>query len=158
MYVGHHCHVIQPRGMYKQSFSTSESIGLSSTYFPFNQVSHLYTCNAAGINDTFSFCWPSSTATRFSLEEAVFLPADLAKQSRQGKPLYEFNFSLVFHTIQKSVPYRHSSNMRPWLSHSDFGMLPGITTNDILRQQSLGTVFRKFFNHTVNDTVKTFRQ
>ena len=41
-------------------------------------------------------------STRFSLEEVVFLPAALAKQSRQGKPLKEFNFSLLFHTIQST--------------------------------------------------------
>ena len=43
--------------------------------------------------------------------------------------------------------------MRPWLSHSDFGMVPGITTNDILKaaDYSLGTVFRKFFFCPVND-------
>ena len=130
-----------------------ESIGLSSTYFPFTQVSHLQACNAAGINDIFSFHRPSRTATRFSLEKVVFLPAALTKQSMQGKSLKEFNFSLVFHTIQKSVPYRHSSNMRPRLSHSDFGMLPAITTNDILKaaDYSLGTVFRKFFYRPVND-------
>ena len=50
-------------------FKYVESIGLSSTYFTFTQVSHLQACNAAGINDTLSFRKPNSTATRFSLEE-----------------------------------------------------------------------------------------
>ena len=42
-----------------------KSIGLSSTYFPFTQVSHLQACNAAGINYTFLFCRPSNTAANF---------------------------------------------------------------------------------------------
>jgi len=60
---------------------------------PITQVSHLQACNAAGINNTFLFCRPSSIATKFSPEEVVFLPAALAKQSRQGEPLEEFFFS-----------------------------------------------------------------
>ena len=70
-----------------------ESIVLSK-YFPITWVSHLQACNAAGNNYTFSFCRPSSIATRFSPKEVVFLPATLAKQSRQRKSLEEFFFIL----------------------------------------------------------------
>ena len=130
-----------------------KSIGLSSTYFSFTQVSHLQVCNAAGINYIFLFRKPSSTAAKFSAEEMVFLPAVLAKQAREGKLLKEFNFFLLFYTIQKSVLNRRSSSMRPWLSHSDFGMLPSITTNDILKaaDYSLGSVFRKIYYRSFND-------
>jgi len=88
----HSCHDIQLRGMEKQFIQCKylESIGPSSTYFPFTQVSHLQACNAAGINYTLSFCMPSSTATRFSPDDVVFLPVALAKQSKQGKLLEEF--------------------------------------------------------------------
>ena len=122
---------------------------VSSTYFLLTQISHLQACNTAGINYTFLFRRPSSTATRFSPEDVVFLPAALAKQLRQGKALKKF----FFHTIQRSVPYRCSSSMSPWLSHSGLGVLPYITTNDILKavDYSLGSVFRKFCYCPVND-------
>ena len=113
LHVSHHCCVIQLHEMYKHFLSTYvESTGLS-TYFPITHVSHLQACNAAGINCTFSFCRPCSIATRFSPEEVVFLPAALAKQSRQGKPLGQILFLFFSTQFRGLVAYRYSSSVRP---------------------------------------------